>query len=277
MDRVPAPEPYPVAQPTPTSSATSGHNPALILFGIGGLMVAIGGFLPRAELSVGPIGVVQTKGVAIGLVLIGALMVFRAFQVYSRSSGSGGAAILFVGPAVAFGLLIYEFATAKSDLSNWATTTGAQQLATQFHVPVSEVSSRIQALLSSGQTHVTYKAGLYVALIGAVLSLVAAIWAWMTGRGAQQVPAGPGWATPAPASPGVPLAPNSPAPGAPAAPPPSDWTAPPAGWTAPSTSTPSPPTSTPSPPTAQPATPPPPAQPPEEPESFPPPPPAQSG
>lgn len=275
MDRTPAPDPYPSAQPPPTttSAASGGHNPALIVFGIGGLLVAIGGLLPRAELAIGPIGVVQTKGIAIGLVLIGALMVFRAFQVYSRGGGRGGAPILFVGSLIALGLVIYDMATAKSDLSHWATTTGAQQLATQFHVPVSEVSSRIQTLLSSSQTHVTYKTGLWLALIGSVLALAAAVWAWATGRGSETVPAGPGWVQSAPAGPGVPPA-GPGVPPAPGAAPPTDWTAPPSGWTAPTATAPGAesPTSPPPPaPPAQPTTPPP--APPQEPEELPPPPP----
>jgi len=266
MDRTPAPDPYPPAQPQPVaaSTASSGQGPALMLFGIGGLMVAIGGLLPRAELAIGPIGVVQTKGIAIGLVLIGCLMVFRAFQVFSRGGGSGGAPVLFVGSLIALGIVVYDIATSKSDLSHWATTTGAQQLATQFHVPVSEVSSRIQTLLDSGQTHVNYKAGLWVALAGSVLALAGAVWAWATGRKSQAVPAGPAWVQPTAAGPGVPPAP--------AAPPPADWTAPPSGWTAPAATAPG---------TASPVTPPPaaptqptsPPAPPQEPEQLPPPPP----
>jgi hypothetical protein len=267
MDRTPASEPYPPVPPVPQPAATRSRGPsaALIVFGIGGALVAIGGLIPRAEMTIGPL-VVQTKGIALGLLLIGCLMVFRAFQVAARGGGRGGAAILFVGPVVALGLVIFEMATVKNDLTHWATTTGANQIATQYNVSATTVAARIQGFIDAGQSHVTYKAGLWLALIGGLISLGAAFAARFTGGGGgeAQVATGPGWVAP-----GAPI--PAPAPRARDAGLPADWTAPPSGWTDPASSTPAAPPS--APPPAQPATPPPQAAPPEEPESFPPPPP----
>ena len=252
MDRTPSSEPYP---PPPEPPAPARTNAGLVaLIAIGGALMAIGAFLPRAKLTIGPL-YVKTEGVAWLLAVIGIVILVLAVVLRTRT----GAVILLVISGLALLLTIAAMSGVKSDLEHWAVTTGASQVAAQFGLSQSTVASRIQSLIDSGQSHLTYQVGLYMALVGSVLALVASVLALFSTRKPKAVPIGPplvasASSVPSPAAPGGPPAPAAA---------PTDWTAPPAGTP--------PPTA----PPAQPAAPPPaqPATPEEEPESLPPPPP----
>ena len=279
MDRTPAPEPYPPVAPAPPASSSSGGGGGkgiVVAYAIGGIMVALAGVLPRAQLLLGSDVVAETKsglqsGLSIGLVLIGVLMIVRIFTVASRVQ-RGGVVVLFIGPLIALFLVVQDMVRVKNVLTDWMLSTGAAQVSSQFDIPIDQVKARINQLISTGDLHVSYKIGIWLGLAGSLLALGAAVAAMFTRR-PQQVSVGPGWSQPVAAGPGahgIPLAPGATAPGAPpapATPPPTDWTAPTSDWTAPPTSP--PPAAQP----AQPAAPPAPPAEPEEPESFPPPPP----
>ena len=132
MDRTPAPEPYPPVSPTPAAPSSGGGGGGkgiVVAYAIGGVMVALAGVLPRAQLLLGSDVVAETKsglqsGLSIGLVLIGVLMIVRIFTV-ARRIERGGAVVLFIGPLIALFLVVQDIVRVKNVLTDWMLSTGA--------------------------------------------------------------------------------------------------------------------------------------------------------
>jgi hypothetical protein len=191
-----------------------GAPTAAIVAIVGGALLAVGSFLPWAEVS-GSGASVTAKGLdgSDGYITLAAgLVAVVTGIVMVRGTRRVVALVAVLAGLVGGGLALYDALTAKDSVLDAA----AEQLAPQFGVSADQVRTVLDQAVDSGQLGVSISIGLYVAMAGGLVAIAGGVVGLR--ESAELDAATPAATAPSTPSPIAPDANNAPAP-TPSAPP----------------------------------------------------------
>jgi hypothetical protein len=196
-----------------------GAPTAAIVAIVGGALLAVGSFLPWAEVS-GSGASVTAKGLdgSDGYITLAAgLVAIVVGLVMLRATRRAVAVLAILAGLVGGGLAVYDAVTAKDSVLDAA----AEDLAPSFGVSADQVRAALDQAIDAGQLGVSVSIGLYVVMAGGLVAIVGGV------LGLRRTPSEPAGepaplaqaATDAPPMPSAtPAAPESPEPPAPPSP-----------------------------------------------------------
>ena len=170
---------------------------------VGGALLAIGSFLPWAEVS-GSGASVTAKGLdgSDGFITLAAgLVAVVTGLVMLRATRRAVAVVAVVAGLIGGVLGVYDAVTAKDSVLDAA----AEELAPTFGVSVDEVRAALDQAIDAGQLGVSISIGLYVVMAGGLVAIAGGVLGLRepAGEGAESMPA----ADTAPPSPPAPIVP----------------------------------------------------------------------
>ena len=147
----------------------------VILMFVGGALLAIGSFLPWAQVTGGGTSV-TAKGVdgSDGWITMVAGLVLIVCGAASMKAGKRALAILaIVAGLVGAGVGVYDATTAKDSVLDSA----ASELSGQFGVSADEMRTLLDQAIDAGQLSISISFGLYVVIAGGLLGIVGGVMA----------------------------------------------------------------------------------------------------
>jgi hypothetical protein len=197
-----------------------GAPTAAIVTIVGGALLAVGSFLPWAEVS-GSGASVTAKGLDGSdgyITLVASLVAVVVGLVMLRGTRRAVAVLAILAGLIGGGLAVYDAVTAKDSVLDAA----AEDLAPSFGVSADQVRAALDQAIDAGQLSVSVSVGLYVVMAGGLVAIVGGVLAL---RQTASEPAPETQPTSQPASDAPPMPPSTqaaPEAGEPSAPPPPD-------------------------------------------------------
>lgn len=150
-----------------------GAPTAAIVAIVGGALLAVGSFLPWAEVS-GSGASVTAKGLdgSDGYITLAAgLVAVVVGLVMLRGTKQAVAVLVILAGLVGGGLAVYDAVTAKDSVLDAA----AEDLAPSFGVSADQVRAALDQAIDAGQLGVSISIGLYVVMAGGLVAIVGGV------------------------------------------------------------------------------------------------------